>query len=96
MHCVLVALLVLTASCQSGPPVQEMSDARQAIAVAREAGAMKYAESDLRAAEVSLESAQRKLSEHAYSQARRDALYARDKALEALSITERAEANKPN
>ena len=71
-----------------------MSDARQAIAVARAAGAEKLAAADFQAAESSLASAQRKLSERAYSQARRDALYARDKALEALAISEHPELQR--
>jgi HEPN domain-containing protein len=67
-----------------------MSDARQAISVAKAAGAQEFAGDDLQEAETSLESAQKKLNEGAYSQARYDALRARDKALEALSIAERA------
>ena len=92
----LLALLLLVASCQSTPPVQEMSDARQAIAVAKSAGAAEFAESDLRAAEAFLASAQNRLAEQAYSQARRDALQARDKALEALAISENPEFQKEN
>ena len=65
-----------------------MSDARQAIAVAREAGAEEHAVGTLRAAEAYLDSAQRKLSERAYGQARLDALQAKDKALEALSAVQ--------
>ncbi|MCB1844769.1 MAG: hypothetical protein KDI09_17535, partial [Halioglobus sp.] len=45
------------AACETAPPVQEMSDARQAIAVAREAGAEDRAASELRQAEAYLESA---------------------------------------
>lgn len=67
-----------------------MSDARQAIAVAREAGAEDYAAIQLRQAEDYLASAQRQLSRRAYSQARRDALAARLSALEALSVADRA------
>lgn len=85
----LVALFGLVASCQASAPVQEMSDARQAIAVAKEAGAEEHAVEPLRAAEAYLDSAQRNLSERAFAQARRDALQAKDKALEALSAAER-------
>jgi Domain of unknown function (DUF4398) len=83
-------LLALSA-CGSGPPVQEMSDARQAIAVAREAGAEAHAAEALSAAEAYLESAQRNLSERAYGDARRDALKAKLKALDALAATEHPE-----
>jgi hypothetical protein len=91
-----LAALLLVASCQSTPPVQEMSDARQAIAVAISAGAAEFAESDLRAAEAFLASAQNRLAEQAYSLARRDALQARDKALEALAVSENPEFQKEN
>lgn len=95
-RCAFAAALLTLASCQAAPPVQEMSDARQAIAVARAAGAVDYAEEDMREAEISLEIAQRKLSERAYSQARREALLARDMALKALSIAERSVSQQPN
>ena len=45
-------------------------------------------------AEAFLDSAQRKLSERAYAQARRDALQAKNKALAALAASERT-ANDP-
>jgi hypothetical protein len=78
-------------ACTSGPPVQEMSDARQAIAVAREAGAAESAPDELRAAEDYLESAQQNLSNRAYKAARNDAVQAKLKALDALASAENAE-----
>ncbi len=87
---ILVALALVLASCETAPPVQEMSDARQAIAVAREAGAEDFAAAELGRAEAYLASAQQKLGRRAYAQARRDALAARNSALEALSVTDRA------
>ena len=89
-----LAILAMFAACSSGPPVQEMSDARQAIAVARQAGAEDHAAEQLRAAEAYLDSAQRKLSERAYTQARRDALQAKLKALDALAMTENPARNQ--
>lgn len=89
-----MALLLLAAACGSGPPVQEMSDARQAIAVAKEAGAEDLAAADLSAAERYLESAQRNLSERAYNAAREDALKAKLKALDALAATEHSERDE--
>jgi len=83
-----VALSMLLFACSAGPPVQEMSDARQAIAAAREAGAENLAAEDLRAAEAFLDSAQRNLSERAYSSARRDATLAKEKARKALEVSE--------
>lgn len=93
MLAILATILTMMA-CSSGPPVQEMSDARQAIAVARQAGAEDHAAEQLRAAEAYLDSAQRKLSERAYSQARRDALQAKLKALDALAMTENPNRNQ--
>ncbi|NQV85585.1 MAG: DUF4398 domain-containing protein [Woeseiaceae bacterium] len=66
-----------------------MSDARQAIAAAREAGAADLAAIHLRAAENYLASAEQKLSDHDYGHARRDAKQAKMKALDALSESER-------
>ncbi|MFQ6004438.1 MAG: DUF4398 domain-containing protein [Woeseia sp.] len=65
-----------------------MSDARQAIAAAREAGAEDRAAEQLRAAESFLDSAERNLSERAYGPARRDATLAKEKARKALEVSE--------
>ena len=89
---IIVLLLAALSACASAP-VQEMSDARQAIAVAREAGAANLAASDLAEAERYLESAQDKLNRRAYSLARRDAEQAKVKALAALA---RAKARQGN
>lgn len=83
-----VALLFLIAACGSGPPVQEMSDARQAIAVAREAGAEERAAQQLKDAEALLDRAQQKLSDRDYDEARQSALQAKLKALDALARAE--------
>ena len=89
----LVAFCGLCA-CETAPPVQEMSDARQAIAVAKEAGAAERAAFHLKAAEDYLASAEAKLGERAYGQARRDAKQAKIKALDALKASEIAEDPK--
>jgi hypothetical protein len=89
----LLAVLLSFAACETAPPVQEMSDARQAIAVAKEAGAAERAAFHLKAAEDYLESAERALNEHAYSEARRDAKQAKMKALDALKATESSPDN---
>lgn len=91
----LIAIILIAAGCGTAPPVQEMSDARQAIAAAKEAGAELTAAEELRAAEAFLDSAQRKLSERAYGQARRDALEAKSKALAALANTESPDNDPP-
>jgi len=82
-----VALLSLTA-CETTPPAQEMSDARQAIAVAKEAGAEEYAAFHLKAAEDYLDTAKKALDDGEYSEARRNAKHAKVKALDALKETE--------
>jgi hypothetical protein len=89
-----VVLLLVIAGCVSGPPVQEMSDARQAIAVAKEAGAKELAAAELGEAEAYLISAQSKLSDRSYSPARRDALLAKEKALDALARAESSVENE--
>jgi len=83
-----IILAVLLSSCGAGPPVQEMSDARQAIAAAKEAGAEERAAEDLRAAEAFLDSAERNLSERSYGSARRDATLAKERARLALEVSE--------
>jgi hypothetical protein len=88
-----VALLFLIAACGSGPPVQEMSDARQAIAVAREAGAEERAAQQLKDAEALLDRAQQKLSDRDYDEARQNALQAKLKALDALARAENPPRN---
>lgn len=65
-----------------------MSDARQAIAAAKEAGAETHAAEELRAAEAFLDSAERSLSERAYGSARRDATLAKERARKALANSE--------
>ena len=76
-------------ACETAPPVQEMSDARQAIAVAKKAGAAEHAAFHLKAAEDYLASAEALLGDRAYNQARRDAKQAKVKALDALKASEK-------
>jgi len=81
----LVTLLVL-AACQSAP-VQEMSDARQAISVAQKAGAAEHAPGDLKAAMDYLHSAESFISQRNYDLARRDAVNAKASAMSALDAS---------
>ena len=87
LRCALLAVLLTIIGCQTAP-VQEMSDARQAIAVAKEAGAVDHAAADLKAAEEFLISAERSLGERQYAKARADALQAKSRALDALKVSE--------
>ncbi len=92
----LLLAICVCAACETAPPVQEMSDARQAIEVAREAGAEKFAAIHLRAAENYLASAEKKLTERAFNQARRDAMQAKMKALDALRASENVQDTTNN
>lgn len=83
----LIIILSLTA-CETTPPAQEMSDARQAIAVAKEAGAEELATFHLQAAEDYLETAKQALNDGRYHEARRNAKQAKMKALDALKAAE--------
>lgn len=80
--------LVLLSACEASPPVQEMSDARQAIEVARQAGAESHAKPELYEALRHLEEAEHELDVEDYAQARRSALEAKSKALEARALSE--------
>ncbi|NIL93371.1 MAG: DUF4398 domain-containing protein [Woeseiaceae bacterium] len=85
----IVAMLVIAAGCES-MPVQEMSDARQAIMAARDAGAAEHAAEQLIAAEASLQSAEKYLSSRNYAVARREAIEAKSQAMDALRLSETA------
>jgi PBP1b-binding outer membrane lipoprotein LpoB len=78
-----IAVLALLTGCAASPPVQEMSDARQAIMAAEESGAHRYATAPLTAAHTLIESAEAKLDEQDYRGARVDAVSAHSRAVEA-------------
>jgi len=75
-----VLALVLVTACSSAP-VQEMSEARQAIEAARVAGAEQHAAERYRKARSLLETAEDMLNQHHYSKARKSAALARDEAI---------------
>lgn len=90
-----IAFSILLASCAVTPPVQEMSDARQAINAAKEANASELAPTSLRKAEESLDAAARGLEKkrfldarEAAKEARLHAIRARDEALAAPTSSE--------
>ena len=85
----MIAALFVVAACET-MPVQEMSDARQAISAAREAGAEEYAAEQLLAAETALESAEKYLNTRNYGVARREAMSAKSAAIDALRLSEAA------
>jgi Domain of unknown function (DUF4398) len=91
-------IVLMLASCMGlaacvGPPVQEMSNARQAIKAARDAGAGNKAPDTLHEAEALLDRAEDNLQKRAYKDARRDAIAARGKAAQALDAVQLAGQN---
>jgi len=93
---IVAAALVATslASGCAGWPVQEMSNARQAIAAAERAGAEQYAPEALAEARKLLASAKADSNKGDYGAARDEYNQAREKAIEARHIAEQAKAPK--
>ena len=89
----LVALLAapLLGGC-AGMPLQEMSDARQAIRAAERAGAQQYAPDLLSEAKALVETARQDMHKGEYRTAREQADQAREKAVEARRRAEAAAA----
>jgi hypothetical protein len=88
-------LYAALASGCAGWPVQEMSNARQAIVAAEKAGAEKYAPQTLAEAQKLLASAKSHSSKGDYRTAREEAEQAREKAIEARRAAEQAQAPAP-
>jgi PBP1b-binding outer membrane lipoprotein LpoB len=78
-----------------GAPVQEMSNARQAVRAAQQAGGAQHAPEAMSEAERLLQSAKTNQSKGEYRIAREQAEQARDKAMDALHEVEAAKAAKP-
>ncbi|WP_246327317.1 DUF4398 domain-containing protein [Candidatus Competibacter phosphatis] len=89
-----VVTVLALAACASAP-VQEMSDARQAIWSAEASGAARRAPNTLQAAWILLQKAQAHLETGAYEDARRYALDARDEAIKAREDAVRNTAVRP-
>jgi len=85
----LVATLSIMA-CATSPPVQEMSDAREAIAAAEQASADELAPGPLNDARRFLETAEQLLRDEAYGAARINAIRARNRAVQALEASQQA------
>ena len=86
----IILLTLLVASCAVAPPVQEMSDARQAIAAAEDLDAETLAPEQLSEARRLLEQAETQLRDRTYSLARTNAIRARSRAVEALQASQTA------
>jgi len=85
---------LVLAACATSPPVQEMSDARQAIAAAEEAAAAEYARERLEDAKRLLATAEQQLRDEMYGPARLNAIRARNRAVEALEASQEAAAER--
>lgn len=92
---VLLAVTLTVAGC-IGWPVQEFSDARQAISAAQKAGAEKYAPATLAEARKQLSDAKASANRGDYRTARDEAGQAREKAIEARQAAEKATAPPKN
>ncbi len=95
----IVALWVLllplvVAGCAVAPPIQEMSDARQAIKAAREAHAEQHAVQPLRNAEIFMNKATEELQHGDYVEARKSAVAAKEEAVRARDNSVAAEQGK--
>jgi hypothetical protein len=82
---ILLVVGVVLGGCASAP-TQEMSDARQSLQAAQDAGAETYARENLRSAEDYLKRAERELELRYFSRARHDAIVARSEAQKARSV----------
>jgi hypothetical protein len=90
LHTVLAAAVLGLAACATSPPVQEMSDARQAIRAAEQADAERFAGETLSDARRFLQEAEQQLQQQAYGPARLNAVRAKNRAVQALRSTEAA------
>ncbi len=88
MRVLLLLAVCSLAGCTSAPPVQEMSDARQAIQAAEEADAARLAPGPLIEARRFLATAEQQLRREAYGSARANAVRAKNRAVEAFEATQ--------
>lgn len=83
---VLLCVFLLSA-CATTPPTQEMSDARQSVQAAFDAGAGDLAPQNLHAARDYLERAERELELRFFARARHDAMIAKNEAIKAHNVS---------
>ena len=88
----LVALML--SGCATAPPVQEMSDARQAITAAEDANAARLAPVPLSDARRFLAQAETQIRNRSFSLARANAVRAKNRALAALQTSQIAIADR--
>lgn len=86
-------ILIALAACISSPPVQEMSDARQAVRAAEAADAGAVAPQLLDQARELLAEAESLIEQSAFGPARANAVRARNRASRALAMAQSAQAS---
>jgi len=86
----LMGLCVAVTGCVTSPPIQEMSDARQAVAAAEQADAARYAPVPLGDARRFIAYAEEQIRSEDYALARNNALRAKNRAVQALQVSEAA------
>ena len=79
-------LLLFLSACAVTPPVQEMSNARQTIQAAKDAGAEQYASEKLIEAQQLLDRAGQYIDDKDYFSARNLALEAKEQAMQARQM----------
>ena len=84
----LLVLALAAAGCATDPPVQEMSDARQAITAAEDADAARFAPVPLSEARRSLEQAENQIANGSYGLARNNAIRAKNRAVAAMNASQ--------
>jgi hypothetical protein len=82
----LVVIALLTLAACAVAPMQEMSDARQAVRAAHEAGADQHAPEILQEAEDQLDSAGNELHKRDFREARKEAVAAKTNAINAQDM----------
>lgn len=95
IQALLLAALLGVAGC-AGAPVQEMSNARQALQAAAESGVVTSSSDAYREAEKLLRSAEQKLENRSYRSARHDAVKAKALAISAMESTVSTDSLKDN
>ncbi|MFP6828408.1 MAG: DUF4398 domain-containing protein [Gammaproteobacteria bacterium] len=94
LFALLVAVFVV--GCATSPPVQEMSDARQAIAAAEDADAARLAPATLDDARRFLSQAETQIRERSFTMARSNAIRAKNSAGDALQASQEASRSADN
>lgn len=82
---VLLVMLFLS-GCATAPPIQEMSNARQSVQAAHEAGATEYGSQNLEVARDYLARAERELELRYFARARHEAVVAKSEAIKAHNV----------